>query len=714
MAATRDIRTIAMSTRPDEDDRTVINVGPQAGKSRLGTVQPAGVGAGADPDAPVDTHGLRIGMRLGEFELTRRIGEGGFSIVYLAWDHSLDRNVALKEYMPTSIATRLGATQVGPRSERHRDTFEAGLKSFINEAKLLARFDHPALVKVYRFWEAHGTAYMVMPLYEGLTVKDTVRALPQPPDEAWLLGLLAPLTEALGVIHAEHCYHRDIAPDNVILLAGSGKPLLLDFGAARRVIGDMTQALTVILKPGYAPVEQYAEVPGMRQGPWTDVYALAAVVHWAITGKTPPPAVGRMMKDTHVPLAQVADGRYSPSFLRAIDRALAVLPEQRTQSVDALRQDLGLTAPGAESAALPSERDDPEATVVRSPGPVSGEPAGGARKPVIATQGTEAPPVRDHSSEAPGRGVGWNGRRLGAILGVTGVGAAVLAAGFWWALPKTPVELPPSASAPTASSAALPIPPKPAGSEPTPAQVPTGPRSPSEAIALAKAGSVTAINVVVRSNAPTLVTGRDTLRLSVTTSASGYLYVFAYREGSTELEILHGEDLGQRRPIDAGRAVELTMTAWDSAPPLPGDWRLLVLVSRQPRDLGAAGWRRQGELSVRTFGPGDASTPPAWGSPVCAPGTAPCDNAYGVDELAVTVMPDNRPTPVAEGVASAPLVTQSERKSARTPPRVEAVKTERRAEAPGNSTECARTFQRLSLGESSPELLDRVKTLNCR
>ena len=168
--------------------------------------------------------------------------------------------------MPSSLAPRVGGDAGAVRSERHRETFEAGLKSFINEARLLAQFDHPSLVKVYRFWEANGTAYMVMPFYEGVTLKEQLKAMGAPPDEAWLRELLEPLTEALEVIHAEQCFHRDIAPDNVMLLKGSDRPLLLDFGAARRVIGDMTQALTVILKPGYAPVEQYAEVPGMKQG----------------------------------------------------------------------------------------------------------------------------------------------------------------------------------------------------------------------------------------------------------------------------------------------------------------------------------------------------------------------------------------------------------------------------------------------------------------
>ncbi len=283
---------------------------------------------------------LPQGTRLAEFEITSTIGEGGFGIVYLAWDHSLQRKVALKEYMPSAIASRAGGTEIRPRSERHQETFEAGLKSFINEARLLAQFDHPSLLKVYRFWEANGTAYMVMPFLEGTTLRDAVRALPGPPDEQWILTILSPLFDALTMLHNAQIFHRDIAPDNVLLMADTGRPLLLDFGAARRVIGDMTQALTAILKPGYAPVEQYAEVPGLKQGAWTDVYALAAVVHWMILGKTPSPSVGRMFDDAQVAVAEKAAGRYSEQFLGAIDRALAVLPDKRTPSIEAFRHDL--------------------------------------------------------------------------------------------------------------------------------------------------------------------------------------------------------------------------------------------------------------------------------------------------------------------------------------------------------------------------------------
>src|SRR5207253_244065 len=156
-------------------------------------------------------------------------------------------------------------------------------------------------------------------------------------DEAWLRDLLTPLLEALDVLHQAQCFHRDIAPDNILLL-NDGGPLLLDFGAARRVIGDMTQALTVMLKPGYAPLEQYAEAPSMKQGAWTDLYALAAVIYYAITGRAPIPSVARVMSDSLVPIADIAGGRYSAGFLRAIDAALSVRPEARPQNIVEFRR----------------------------------------------------------------------------------------------------------------------------------------------------------------------------------------------------------------------------------------------------------------------------------------------------------------------------------------------------------------------------------------
>ena len=192
--------------------------------------------------------------------------------------------------------------------------FEAGLDSFVNEARLLAQFDHPSLLKVYRFWQANDTACMVMPFYGGVTLKYRLRWLGAPPDERSLMAFLASLTEALAVIHVVHCLHRDIAPDNILMLADSGRPLLLDFGAERQEIGDATQALTPIPKRGCAPVEQYAEVPSLMQGPWTDVPVRCAVIDGAVMGAKPPVSVGRTVWPPMPPPA----ARWRPPEIRSI------------------------------------------------------------------------------------------------------------------------------------------------------------------------------------------------------------------------------------------------------------------------------------------------------------------------------------------------------------------------------------------------------------
>ncbi len=298
-------------------------------------------------------HALPAGTRIRDYQILGLLGEGGFGIVYLAMDVLLERQVAIKEYLPTSIAWRgTGNLQVVVRVARDQDTFALGLRSFVNEARLLARFDHPSLIKVHRFWEENGTAYMVMPFYRGRTLQRTLERLGRRPREAELRAWLAPLMDALQVMHAENCYHRDISPDNV-LITDSG-PMLLDFGAARRVIGDVQRALTVVLKPGFAPIEQYGDTPGLKQGAWTDVYALAGMLFAAITSRRPPPAVARLMDDPMPKVAEVAVGQYSAAFLQAIDRGLALLPKDRPQSVAefrALMDDPDYVAPPAEPAA---------------------------------------------------------------------------------------------------------------------------------------------------------------------------------------------------------------------------------------------------------------------------------------------------------------------------------------------------------------------------
>jgi len=404
-----------MSTADDDDEKTL--AGPPAEPAARARSRDqvdsgserrrAGAAAELQPG-----HTLPLGTRLRDYEITSLIGEGGFGIVYLAWDHSLQRRVAIKEYMPASMAARVnGSSAIVVKSERHLDTFRAGLKSFVNEARLLARFDHPSLVKVYRFWEENGTAYMVMPYYEGPTLKVALAELGRAPSESELRAWLKPLLDALAVMHAAQCYHRDISPDNILLTPRG--PLLLDFGAARRVIGDMTHAITVVLKPGYAPIEQYGDVATMAQGAWTDLYALACVVYYAIAGKTPTSSVERLMDDRVEPLATFAAGRYGDAFLRAIDAALAVRPADRPQTERQFRAllDAGLparadeerdsasvpysTVPGTLAPSATSRRDPPspaafEATAVRT---------------VVATvsDASSAPPWTEHptASEPP-------------------------------------------------------------------------------------------------------------------------------------------------------------------------------------------------------------------------------------------------------------------------------------------------------------------------
>ncbi|WP_374320707.1 serine/threonine protein kinase [Aquabacterium sp.] len=320
--------------------------------------------------AAVDHDTLPIGSRLGEFEILQVLGIGGFGIVYLAMDHALERQVAIKEYMPGALAVRDAEHRVTLRSQAHAETYALGLKSFINEARLLARFDHPALVKVYRFWEEQGTAYMVMPYYKGRTLQQARREMSAPPDENWLRQLVNPLLGALDLLHREHIYHRDIAPDNIMLLEHDRGdwpcPVLLDLGAARRVIGDQTQALTAILKPSFAPIEQYAETVQLRQGAWTDLYALAAVVHFCITGRPPVPASARAVHDDMPMLAQLREGlnsgfgcSFSDSFVLAIDHALAVRPQDRPESVAAWRQELSGIVVSAQAEAQSSPAVQP-------------------------------------------------------------------------------------------------------------------------------------------------------------------------------------------------------------------------------------------------------------------------------------------------------------------------------------------------------------------
>ena len=575
--------------------------------------------------SPAPAHGgargnvLMPGTRVADFEIVGLIGEGGFGIVYDARDLLLQRRVAIKEYVPSAIASRAAdGLHVAVKSERHAETFSAGLESFLNEARMLARFDHPSLVNVFRFWEANGTAYMVMPRYQGGTLGEALRRR-GPPDEAWLRVFLAQLLDALDTIHREQCFHRDIAPDNILLL-DADRPLLLDFGAARRVIGDMTQALTVILKPGFAPIEQYAEMPGARQGPWTDVYAVAAVVYHAITGRTPVAAVARLIEDKLPPLAEVAKGRYSPGFLQAIDRAMAVRPEARTPSVAALLADLEITG-SAESAhpASPtpsSAPDEPTQTAPKDARTGPAQPPGieaaqveAARVESVQVESAhvEAAHVEAAHVEAAGTEAalerpptpGVDARRgpparmpmaLAALAGLVALGVAA------WV--PTRDDGAASGTLPAAKNGAATATP---GRTALPALA-TAPEPPRSAMSISEAAAPARLFDVIRSarrsdarldftaDRTQLRIGRDRARLVLDTDQDGFLYVFAIGTDGAQVAQLFPNAIDADNRVRAGRRLVLPRAGWaiEAAGPV-GTNRLIAIVSPVRRDWSGVG-----------------------------------------------------------------------------------------------------------------------------
>lgn len=288
---------------------------------------------------------LPVGTRLAEFEILSLIGVGGFGMVYKAFDHSLHRAVAIKEYMPATLVARAEDGALWARSSTDEPAFQAGLSSFVDEARMLAQFDHPSLVKVFRFWESHNTAYMVMPLYKGMTFKQARLQMRAPPPEAWLRQVLWSVLDALRVLHGANTLHRDISPDN-IFLQDVGPPVLLDLGASRHAINDRDRKHTAVLKVNYAPIEQYSDGEGegetdLAQGPWSDLYSLGAVVHGCLCNDAPLPATLRALRDRMVPFNRVArtvhkqfGQKYSAPFVAAISQALKLQPESRPQSID--------------------------------------------------------------------------------------------------------------------------------------------------------------------------------------------------------------------------------------------------------------------------------------------------------------------------------------------------------------------------------------------
>lgn len=288
---------------------------------------------------------LAPGSKLLWFEIVRVLGKGGFGITYLGRDTNQDRLVAIKEYLPTTFASRTEDKQVLPNSPSDKANFEWGLERFLKEAQTLARFKHPAIVRVVSFFRDSSTAYMVMEYVEG-TGLDVLLKNRKTLSEKELMKILPAILDGLEVLHDAHFIHRDLKPPN-ILIRKDGTPVILDFGSARQSMVGQGEEMTSLLSLGYSPFEQY-DSSGERQGPWSDIYAMGGVLYRAIAGNKPTDAAMRIAArlrseaDPLKPAVDVGKGRYSSGFLEAVDQALQVLETERPQSIGEWRTMLGL------------------------------------------------------------------------------------------------------------------------------------------------------------------------------------------------------------------------------------------------------------------------------------------------------------------------------------------------------------------------------------
>ena len=277
---------------------------------------------------------LMLSSMLLEYRLESVLGAGGFGLTYLGWDTHLEKHVAIKEYLPGDLAIRALDGSIVPVNTQSEYNYQWGLERFIQEARTLAKFSHPNIVRVNRFFEANGTSYMVMDYEAGESLYQFLRRAPMP-DTAVLKSILLPILDGLEAIHQAGFLHRDIKPSNVFMRA-NGAPLLIDFGAARLVSRDNPERLTAIVSPGYAPLEQYS-VEG-DQGPWSDIYGLSGVMYRAVTDENPPDAVKRIKADGVPAGLAAARTRYDERFLKAIEWGLKTDEKLRPQNVAQWRE----------------------------------------------------------------------------------------------------------------------------------------------------------------------------------------------------------------------------------------------------------------------------------------------------------------------------------------------------------------------------------------
>ena len=371
---------------------------------------------------PDHFHALPTGYKLNEYRLERVLGSGGFGITYYAWDENLNKPVAIKEYLPSDFAVRAEGATVRPKSGGDSGDYQWGLERFLDEARALARFDHPHLNQVHRFFEAHGTAYLVLDYIDGETLSQMLGREGKL-SEAPLLRLLNELLSGLEEVHQAGYVHRDVKPGNIIFRADGGA-VLLDFGAARQAIGAKSKSVTSILTPGYAPIEQYDQKAD-DVGAWSDLYALGMVAYRCVSGIGESGLIdavtrsrferkGELEKDIK-PAVVVGKGRYADALLAAIDWAIKVDETERPQSVTAMQAAIESGVAGGTESGQAVSRPPSKPAAQAAQGAAQVAKAMGS--PTAVSLGNGGKPTRKHGP---------------MVLAVLAMVVAVVAGAAWW------------------------------------------------------------------------------------------------------------------------------------------------------------------------------------------------------------------------------------------------------------------------------------------
>ncbi|MEZ5817363.1 MAG: serine/threonine-protein kinase [Hyphomicrobiaceae bacterium] len=397
---------------------------------------------------PTDTI---LGNGSDQYRIDTVLGPGGFGVTYLARDLRFDRDVAIKEYFPAEFAYREGTTTIRSSTRgSNQDYFEQGKRHFLDEARTLAKFRHEHIVRVLNLFEQFNTAYMVLEFEEGQSLKGWLRSLDRPATQAELDNLFEPLLAALEVVHAKGMFHRDIAPDNVIIRP-NGKPVLIDFGAARHFVREHSHTIGAIVKHGFSPPEQYT-LDTKLQGAWSDIYALSATIYAAMMGAPPDEASRRQLNDTVLPVEHRLEPhqreRYRSSLYAALNAGLQLKPKDRPQTISAFRSILhgevgagGAAVPelaGVGAAVPEAGRLDERRSLATATRRGAGTGVAPAPAEAGADPGSVSGPGLDIAAgrkvgDAPAATSGTYPERPGMVAAVTALAvAAVSAAAFLW------------------------------------------------------------------------------------------------------------------------------------------------------------------------------------------------------------------------------------------------------------------------------------------